>query len=339
MRRRRSVPLDYDKPAARRSRSRSRACPRPTRRTGSARCSSTPAARAARASTTCSAPGPFLYTDEVRARFDLVGFDPRGDHPQHAAALLRRRSRVAAVPAFAFPLTPEQEQELDRRSTARSTRACAKRGGPIMRPHVDRQRGARPRRAARAGRRRAAQLRRRLLRLLPRCHLRQPVPGPRARAGRRRRAGPDRVVDRPRAARARGSRSRRGCAATSAPSRRCRSSSGCATPAGRGARSPGSAAKRFATLARAPARGSRSRSSSPTASTETVDYTLLIGITLGALYDSIEWPDFARWLAFVEAAPTGRASALRAERSASARGRRTSRRAGSPRHGGSRSAT
>jgi hypothetical protein len=22
--------------------------------------------------------GPFLYTDEVRARFDLVGFDPRG---------------------------------------------------------------------------------------------------------------------------------------------------------------------------------------------------------------------------------------------------------------------
>ena len=33
--------------------------------------------------------GPFLYSDEVRARFDLVGFDPRGIIAQHPAALLR----------------------------------------------------------------------------------------------------------------------------------------------------------------------------------------------------------------------------------------------------------
>ena len=32
--------------------------------------------------------GPFLYTDEVRARFDLIGFDPRGIHPKPPVALL-----------------------------------------------------------------------------------------------------------------------------------------------------------------------------------------------------------------------------------------------------------
>jgi pimeloyl-ACP methyl ester carboxylesterase len=55
--------------------------------------------------------GPFLYTDEVRARFDLVGFDPRG--------ILRSTAfRCFGTPKqwepyftpFAFPMTPEQEQ-------------------------------------------------------------------------------------------------------------------------------------------------------------------------------------------------------------------------------------
>ncbi len=29
-------------------------------------------------SNSCSSAGQFLYSDEVRARFDIVGFDPRG---------------------------------------------------------------------------------------------------------------------------------------------------------------------------------------------------------------------------------------------------------------------
>ena len=51
--------------------------------------------------------GPFLYTDEVRARFDLVGFDPRGIARQHRAPLLRQRAAVgAALPADRVPEQP-----------------------------------------------------------------------------------------------------------------------------------------------------------------------------------------------------------------------------------------
>jgi pimeloyl-ACP methyl ester carboxylesterase len=47
---------------------------------------------------------------------------------------------------------------------------------------------------------------------------------------------------------------------------------------------------------------------------ETVDYTILIGNALGAMFDSTVWPDFAQWLAIVErqAAPSRGRTAVRA---------------------------
>lgn len=54
--------------------------------------------------------GPFLYSDEVRERFDLIGFDPRGIN--RSAPLLcfdSFRESVSIFPPFAFPMTPDEE--------------------------------------------------------------------------------------------------------------------------------------------------------------------------------------------------------------------------------------
>ena len=59
--------------------------------------------------------GPFLYTDEVRARFDLVGFDPRGI--MRSTALRCFDSPEEWEPyftPFAFPMTREEERIVDR---------------------------------------------------------------------------------------------------------------------------------------------------------------------------------------------------------------------------------
>jgi len=54
--------------------------------------------------------GPFLYTDEVRARFDLVGFDPRGIARSTALRCFGTpRQWGPFFTPFAFPLTPEEE--------------------------------------------------------------------------------------------------------------------------------------------------------------------------------------------------------------------------------------
>jgi pimeloyl-ACP methyl ester carboxylesterase len=55
--------------------------------------------------------GPFLYTDEVRARFDLVGFDPRGIIRSTPFRCFGNPKQWAPYfTPFAFPMTPEQEQ-------------------------------------------------------------------------------------------------------------------------------------------------------------------------------------------------------------------------------------
>jgi pimeloyl-ACP methyl ester carboxylesterase len=75
--------------------------------------------------------GPFLYSDEVRARFDLVGFDPRGIMRSTALRCFGNpRQWEPYFTPFAFPMTPEQEQiwiAADRYLID----ACDQRGGAI----------------------------------------------------------------------------------------------------------------------------------------------------------------------------------------------------------------
>ena len=78
--------------------------------------------------------GPFLYSDEVRARFDLVGFDPRGII--RSTPLLCFDSlddAEAALAPMQFPVTREEERVWIR-SDRTVARACAERGGPILNP-------------------------------------------------------------------------------------------------------------------------------------------------------------------------------------------------------------
>jgi pimeloyl-ACP methyl ester carboxylesterase len=76
--------------------------------------------------------GPFLYSDEVRARFDLVGFDPRGII---RSTPLRCYDTLAEAEAdlwpIPFPVT-RAEERIYARSDRAIARACAERGGPIL---------------------------------------------------------------------------------------------------------------------------------------------------------------------------------------------------------------
>jgi pimeloyl-ACP methyl ester carboxylesterase len=76
--------------------------------------------------------GPFLYSDEVRARFDLVGFDPRGiirSAPLRCYATFDEA--IADLAPMAFPVTREEERVWIRSDRALA-RACAERGGAIL---------------------------------------------------------------------------------------------------------------------------------------------------------------------------------------------------------------
>ena len=76
--------------------------------------------------------GPFLFTDEVRARFDLVGFDPRGIiRSKPLRCFGNPKQWEPYFTPFAFPLTPEEEAiwiTADRYLVD----ACDRRGGRIM---------------------------------------------------------------------------------------------------------------------------------------------------------------------------------------------------------------
>lgn len=76
--------------------------------------------------------GDFLYSDEVRARFDLVGFDPRGiirSTPLRCSDSLEQA--FAVLPPFAFPVT-RQEERVHAQFDRKLARACAQRAGAIL---------------------------------------------------------------------------------------------------------------------------------------------------------------------------------------------------------------
>jgi len=76
--------------------------------------------------------GPFVYTEEVRARFDLVGFDPRGIARSTALRCFGNpRQWTPYFTPFSFPITQEEAdiwEAADRYLDA----ACAQRGTKII---------------------------------------------------------------------------------------------------------------------------------------------------------------------------------------------------------------
>jgi pimeloyl-ACP methyl ester carboxylesterase len=76
--------------------------------------------------------GRSLFSAEVRARFDLVGFDPRGIGASTPLRCFDSLDQALGVlPPFRFPVTAAEERrwvQADRTFA----RACARRGGPIL---------------------------------------------------------------------------------------------------------------------------------------------------------------------------------------------------------------
>jgi pimeloyl-ACP methyl ester carboxylesterase len=75
--------------------------------------------------------GPFLFTPEVRARFDLVGFDPRGTNRSTAFRCFGSDKQWGpAFTGLAFPSTPDEEQAWMNGELYLDS-SCAQRGGAI----------------------------------------------------------------------------------------------------------------------------------------------------------------------------------------------------------------
>ncbi len=253
--------------------------------------------------------GPSLYTDEVRARFDLVGFDPRGIIRSTPLRCFESEEQWPPFPPFAFPLTREQEREWAAWDRALNA-ACRARGGPIMN-HMSTANVARDlngcagwwatSKLSYAGFSYGSYLGVTYANLYP---------------NRVRALVVDGVLDPIAWSTGRGIEGRLVPVST-----RLRSDAGAQATleeffrlcdaAGPGCAFSGGASERFAALA------DRLREEpvevvSDDGTSETLDYTILIAITLSAMYDSASWADFAQFLADVEAigASDLRASAL-----------------------------
>ena len=243
--------------------------------------------------------GPFLYTDEVRARFDLVGFDPRGII--RSTPLRCFNSPEEWEPyftPFAFPLTREEEQAWiagDRYLL----RACDRKAGRII-DHMSTANAARDldvlraalgdRRLSYAGVSYGSYLGVTYANLFP---------------GRVRALVVDGVLDPIAWSTGRGAEARRLPFST-----RLHSDAGAQATlneffrlcdaGGEACAFSGDSADRFAALAQR-LREEPVEIVLPDGTTFLLDYSNLISATLGALYDSLSWTDFALLLADVEA--------------------------------------
>ena len=143
--------------------------------------------------------GRFLFSDEVRARFDIVGFDPRGiarSEPIECFETFEDFQPVIELAPFAFPVT-RAEERLWIESDGLFNDGCASSAGPHHRPYVDRQRRPRHGPASSGGRRRDDDLLRHLVRFPHRIDVREHVPRPGARSRDRRHHRSDQLHDRP----------------------------------------------------------------------------------------------------------------------------------------------
>ena len=76
--------------------------------------------------------GTVLYTDEVRARFDIVGFDPRGIGRSDGLKCFRSPEQLDTVlKSTPFPVTDEEFREF-RRKDWRFANLCRRQGGEIQ---------------------------------------------------------------------------------------------------------------------------------------------------------------------------------------------------------------
>jgi pimeloyl-ACP methyl ester carboxylesterase len=242
--------------------------------------------------------GPSLYTDEVRARFDLVGFDPRGIARSSALRCFGTpRQWGPFFTPFAFPSTPEEEQ-LWIAADRYLDDACGRRGGRIA-DHMSTANVARDldvlRRAVGDERQTyggvsyGSYLGVTYANLFPRNVRALVVDG---------------VLDPIAWSTGVGSE------ATMVPfSTRLRSDAGARATlqeffrlcdaAGPACAFSGNAASRFAALADR-VKAHPIQVTFPDGSVFEVNYSILIAITLGALYDSLSWEDFAPLLADLE---------------------------------------
>jgi pimeloyl-ACP methyl ester carboxylesterase len=76
--------------------------------------------------------GPFLFTDEVRARFDIVGFDPRGVARSTALRCFGNDKQWGPIfLPISFPTNPAEEQDWMNADLYLDS-SCAQRGGRII---------------------------------------------------------------------------------------------------------------------------------------------------------------------------------------------------------------
>ena len=77
--------------------------------------------------------GSALFSDEVRARFDLIGFDPRGIHRSEPLKCFAIPGEAGSVSTLSWPFPLTREEELARQKADNElARACEQNGGEIL---------------------------------------------------------------------------------------------------------------------------------------------------------------------------------------------------------------